>query len=323
MPNSIFANAKASALETKLLGSERLSRMIDCARPSDALKVLQETGFGEGLSVPPSEAEKLIEAEERAYTAFVRETSPSEKLTRFLLARYDYHNAEAVMRAKYLKRDAKSMTGAEGAFPLALMEEKIFADDYGAFGAELSAALAAADELFVGGAATGRQINTLFSRAKFRDLSALAHGDKALSEIAALRADAANIGIALRTRSAARAAEMTVAGGVLTAEEIAYLAEESAENIREKFRYSPRKEMISAALEDFAAGQPLTSLERIADGAAVTVLARDRYTDEGNRPFMRYCFKKTAEIANVRIVMSCLNNGAEKAVIRARVRETL
>ena len=64
----------------------------------------------------------------------------------------------------------------------------------------------------------------------------------------------------------------------------------------------------------FAAGQPLTSLERIADGAAVAVLARDRYTDEGNRPFMRYCFKKTAEIANVRIVMSCLNNGAEKAV---------
>ena len=83
MPNSIFANAKASALETKLLGSERLSRMIDCARPSDALKVLQETGFGEGLSVPPSEAEKLIEAEERAFLSL----APEERSEFLRLAR--------------------------------------------------------------------------------------------------------------------------------------------------------------------------------------------------------------------------------------------
>lgn len=319
MPNEIFANARAAALEAKLLGTERLFRMADCARPSDAIKIAQETGFGEGAQ----EAEALIEAEERAYTAFVRETAPGEKYARFLLLGYDYHNAEAVMRAKHLRRDPKPMLGAEGMLPAALLEEKIAADDYSAFSVQLGGALAAADELFVLGGATGRRVSALFSRAKFSEYAALAKGDALLGEIAAIRADAANIGIALRARSAARAAEMTVEGGKLAAEEIAFLSEENPDAIREKFRYSPRKALVFAALEDFAAERPLMQLERAAADAALEVLGRDRYGDGGCRPFLRYCFRKAAETGNVRIVLTCLANGVERAEIRARLRECL
>ena len=320
MPNSIFANARASALEAGLLGAERLSRMIDCASPEDAVKILQETGFGDGLSVPASEAELLVEAEENKLAAFIRETSPEEKLTRFLLAKYDFRNAEAVMRAKHLRVDYRPMAGAEGAYPLALLEEKIFADDYGAFGAPMKNALAAADELFVGGDASGRKINALFTRAMYAEMAALAGRSKALSAILSLRADAANIGVALRTRNFALAQEMTVEGGLLGADVLRIMAEESAETIREKTRFSPRRELISAALEDFAAGQPLTLLERAADSAALTVLKTEKYSDEGYLPFLRYCCRKAAELSNVQIVLTCLSNGVDRATVRTRMR---
>lgn len=323
MPNSIFANARAAALTGSLLGEERLSRMIDCVRPADAIKILQEVNFGEGLSVSPSEAETLIEAEERAFTAFVRETAPGEQLKKFLLAQYDYHNAEAVMRAKHLRRDAKTMAGAEGVYPLARLEDKIYADDYSSFGEYLSRALAEADEMFVLGGATGRRVNALFSRAKYRELAALAAGNAMLTQIVSLMADAANIGIALRTRNTAVALDMNVSGGLIGAAELSYLAEESAENIREKFRFSPRKMLVAAALEDFAEHRPLSALERAADGAALSVIDLDRYGDDGARPFLRYCYRKLAELRNVRIIMSCLNNGVEKAVLRARVRNSV
>lgn len=322
MPNSIYANARASALEATLLGAERLARMIDCTSAEDAMKILQEVNFGEGLSVPASEIEQLVEAEERSLAAFIRESSPSHGLMRFLLAKYDYHNAEAAMRAKHLRTDLRPMAGTEGAYPLALLEEKISADDYTAFPAPLREALAAADEAFVVGGATGRKVNALFTRAMFADLAALAGKDALLCEIVSAKADAANIGVALRARNTALAAEMAVSGGRLTREEMRVLAEESADTIREKSRFSPRRELIMAALEDFSEGRPLTALERAAESYALVLLKKERYSDEGNAPFLRYCYYKFAELCNVKIVMSCLSNGVDRATVRARLRES-
>lgn len=320
MPNSIFANARAAALSGGLLGAERLNRMIDCASPEDALKILREVGFGAGSAADGSETETLIEAEETAFAAFVRETSPAEKLTRFLLARWDYRNAEAVMRSKYLKTDYRTMTGTEGVYPLALLQEKIFSDDYAVFGKHLGTALTEADALFVGGTATGKKISVLFSRAQFAELVSLAGRDKLLREIVAFRADAANIGISLRARDARLASEMTVPGGTLSEEDFRVLAQESAETVRDRFRRSPRRDLIYDALEDAEKGRPLIALEKASESCALAVFSREKYNDEGYRLFFRYCCEKLTELGNVRLVMSCLASDVDKATIRARVR---
>ena len=67
MPNSIFANARAAALFVRLPGAERLNRMADCSSAEDAVKILQEAGFGEGAA--SSDPETLIAAEERSFAA--------------------------------------------------------------------------------------------------------------------------------------------------------------------------------------------------------------------------------------------------------------
>lgn len=321
MVNEYFSNARAAARSTGLLGAERLNRMIDCTSAEDALKILQEVNFGEGLSVSAAASERLIEAEERAFSAFVREASPSENLTRFLLVQRDYRNAEAIMRSKYLKTDARAMVGTEGVYSLSLLEEKIFADDYEKFGKRLAEALSQADKMFVDGSATGRRINALFSRAHYRELSELAQNSKLLREIVSLRADAVNIGVALRARNARLASEMTVAGGTLTDAQIKCLCEESDAVIAERFCRSPRRALISCALADLAEGRPLIALEKAAKGCALSVVGREKYNDAGFRPFLLYCCKKTAELENVRIVMFCLMNGVDKAVIRSRVQD--
>ena len=322
MPDFIYANARASALEATLLGSERLGRMAESASPEGAFKILQETGFGDGMTGSASEADRLIEAEEKKLAAFIRESSPDKKLTHFLLAAHDFHNAEAFMRAKHLRLDPQPMTGTEGVYPLAFLEEKIFSDDYRDFCTPLARALLSADELFLGGNATGRRIGTLFSRAMFERLAELSRGNKILSAIVSIRADAANIGICLRAENFRIAREMTVAGGTLDEDALRLLSEESADVIRERMRLSPCRALVLAALEDHAAGRPLVLLEREADSAALTVLKRDKYSNEGSLPFLRYCCYREAELRNVQIILTCLANGTDKSQIRARMRET-
>ena len=98
MIDNIFANARAIAAESGLLGIDRINRMADAATPEEAFKILSEVNFGEGASADASEYERAVEAEEKKLAAFIREVSPDERLKIFLLAENDYHNAEAMIR---------------------------------------------------------------------------------------------------------------------------------------------------------------------------------------------------------------------------------
>ena len=85
----------------------------------------------------------------------------------------------------------------------------------------------------------------------------------------------------------------------MTDENLRVLSEETPEKIRENSRFSALGKLIGAALDDFAEGRPLVV-----------------------QPFVRYCFYRQAELSNVRIILSGLNNQIEKNAVRARIRET-
>ena len=322
MPNAIYANARASALTATLLGVERLNRMIDSASVEETVKILSEVNFGEGLAVSSSEAERLIEAEEARFSAFVKDAAPSDKLMRFLLAGYDFHNAEAILRCKYLKADFTPMIGAEGMYPVSFLEEKIFTDSYKRFNRELATAIADCDELFVSGKANGQNVSAVFRRALYTFLWREAGKDRDLRTIVRAKADAANIAVAFRSRNFAQASEMLVKSGSLSEEDIRFLTEEPPESIREKYRFHLRKEWIEAALEGAAEEKPLTEFEKISDSFALQYLKKERYNSEGHKPFLRYCYYKISEIENVKIILSCLRNNVEKNLIRMRIRES-
>ena len=78
----------------------------------------------------------------------------------------------------------------------------------------------------------------------------------------------------------------------MTDENLRVLSEETPEKIRENSRFSALGKLIGAALDDFAEGRPLVGFERLADGAALSSLKKERYEAEGVQPFVRYCFYK-------------------------------
>ena len=322
MIDNIFANARAVAEENGLLGIDRLNRMADAASPEEAFKVLSEVNFGEGVAADASDYERAVEAEERKLALFIREVSPDEKLKIFLLAENDYHNAEAIVRAKYLKIDFSPMLTAEGLYTSEYLKDKIFADDYKSFSPVLAEALLTADNLFVSMKADGKTLSALFRCALYKELAAAAKTDKTLSAIFSAKADAANIAVALRARNIFECEQMRVTGGTLTDSELKFLCDENAESIKEKFRYSALKAFIDRAAEDLAKNRPLSDFEKYADGYALALLKKEKYSDEGYRPFLRYCYYKRAEIKNVRIIMSCLVNGIDGGFIKERIRES-
>ena len=320
MANAIYSNARAKALENSLLSRDRLNRMVESVTADEAVKILYEVNFGDGLVIEGApDFERLILQEQKKFIGFIKEVSASDLLTKYFLLENDYHNAEAIMRAKHLKTDYSPMLVPNGLIDSDELAKKIMADDYGDFSEQLSAVLSFADGEFVAGRATGSGINAAFVKALYNELSTCAKKNGEIKRIFERKADCVNVATALRTRNYSEADKYFVAGGTLDNVFLKTLCEDDYDIIKEKCKYHPFGEYILSAIE--REGKPLTDFEKLADDYAMKLLKKNKYSVENIHPFLLYCYYKLAEIKNVRIIMVGLLNGWDRNDIKRRLRD--
>ncbi|MDY2841599.1 MAG: V-type ATPase subunit [Candidatus Borkfalkiaceae bacterium] len=322
MSNIIYANGRVSTKINSLVGTERLNRMIETDSPEDAFKILSETGFGGDLSAGVVCFEKSLSYELAQLDSFIRDVCPSENLKRFLLYKNDFHNAEALIKCKFLKTDEKSLLVQDGVFRAAEMKERIFSDDYKYFPLNMALAFAECDEKFVSGSADGVFVNNAIEKAYFADLYETAKKQPLLLKLYKVKADCANIQIALRCRDYNAAEKFFVKNGVICDDDLKVLCVETFDVIREKFRFSEYKEILGLAVDAAERGKPFSEFEKAADDFPLKILLEKKYSSEGYLPFATYCYYKLAEIKNVRIILVGLLNGESKTAIKNRLRLT-
>lgn len=320
--NNIYANARAEAQEKTLLGRERFKRMIESGSAREAIKILKEVNFGNGVVIDRAkDFEKLITGEEDKFINFIKETAPTEAIKRFFLLKNDYHNAEVFFKEKYLKKEIADAVVTSGMLETDVLKEKIFSDDYDGLSKEMSLAMKQLDKAFVAGSPDGLFISVIFANAFHSELTAAAKKDSILAKIWSDRADAENISLALRSRDYTRTQIGKIDEGTLTDDDLKILCEENFDVIRERFRYSAAETLVNAALECAESDLPLRKFEQLTDSYAVHLLKEEKYSTEGNIPYLRYCFYKIADMINVRIILVGLLHREKKTRIFNRLRE--
>ena len=321
MANAVFAGGRASALQNYLLGEERINRMIDATSLDDALKVLMEINFGDGFSIStPIHFEKLISIEEEKLYSFIKSTSPSEKLKEFLLLKNDYHNAEAFVRAKHLKIDDDKMLVNDGVYEKDKLKDLIFADDYKGLPKPLRSAIIQCDNLFISNKASGVLVSNIFNKAYFEHLYSVSKGDKILTRLFKNKVDCVNIGVAFRIRNYSKANSFFIDNGTLSPSDLKKLCENSFDELKVYFKFSPLFKVVMLAIEDAEKNKPLLEFEKFTDFYPVSLLDENKYSISGNLPFMRYVFNKLNDFINIRIIMIGLINGLDKNQIKNRLR---
>ena len=316
MASVLYSSARAVSLEKTLLGADRLKRMLD-GDVDDALKILSETGFS--ADGAKNDFNVVLNSETARLAAFIKEAAPDEKIKKFFLYPFDFRNAEALIKAKYLKTEP--VLTANGCFDVKVLKEKIFVDEYTSFPPFMAKALNASDKAFTENLANGLYVNSIFTKALYEELFALKIKDARLNKILRAKADMINLGIAFRTRNVLKAEKQFVRFGELRESELKTVCESDFDEIREKFRFSDYKDEIYAALSGLESGAGLKEFEKMSDGYAVKLIKKNRYNSEGAFPFIRYCFYKSADIANARIILVGLSAGLTGAEISERLRE--
>ena len=97
----VFANARAKAKELSLISDEKLHRMMECEELSDAMRVLNESGYGKGVNVDVNNFYDIISKEESDVISFVKESAPKSSGIDCFFIRNDYHNLKVLFKAKY------------------------------------------------------------------------------------------------------------------------------------------------------------------------------------------------------------------------------
>ncbi len=321
MANVAYANARAKSFENYLLGEDRVNRLIECANPEDAIKILSEVNFGEGISLSSAlDFEQLIFAEKKKLFSFIKEDCASTAFADFLLLKSDFHNAEALLKAKHLKIEVDDILDVSGRYDVSFMKEKIFEDDYSNFPIELKNVLSKCELDFIEGKATGASVSSDFSKAYFMQIKNCAKKNSLVNELFNVKADVANVGIALRLRDFALAKSCFVSYGKVTETELKCLSEDQIEGLLDRFKLSYISDLISLAIESVAKGEPLSDFEKHAESYAVNRMLKQKYETGGILPFVQYCYYKLADLTNVRIIMVGLINGLSKTDIRNRIR---
>lgn len=311
-----FTDGTIAAKERYLLG-DKLPRMCELGA-EEAFRVLKESGFGGGCAADVSEYEKLVAADGRDIDEFVREYAPTNAVREYLLSPRDFHNAKALVKAEYLKRDASPMLAPEGLIPVEQIKRAIEERDFSGFCPELKGACEdAVAYLSSEGVKEGAELGIIFERAAFSYFSRVCASDKTLKEMCAVRADLVNLLTCFRSRSAEEAEKQWVGGGTLGKEKLSSLFKEE---FNDEFEGSVYQRLIKSLSAAKAANAPMTDAENYKDSFDLSYLAERKYELKGAQTFLYYVLRRRAENSNVRIVFACLLNGVKEREIKARLR---
>ncbi|MBU7042116.1 MAG: V-type ATPase subunit [Theionarchaea archaeon] len=97
-----YAFGRVRALETELMDSTQIKRMIDARTAQDALKTLSETSYGSYLPDSPDipDIEKALIEELKKTYEIVRNISPQREITDLFELQYDIHNLKILLKSE-------------------------------------------------------------------------------------------------------------------------------------------------------------------------------------------------------------------------------
>lgn len=300
MIDTHYTNGVIAVKEKGLLGA-KLYRLAE-GSAAEALRALAESGFGAGAVSMGGEA--LCAAEEEALDAFIREYAPSKAQRAYFLLPRDFHNMKALAKAKLLAADPAPMLAPMGLSTVEELKERLENDPPVPW-----------EQLEEG---TGAEIGAAFDRALYARLFEICRFDGTLKKLLIGRVDRLNLLTALRSDSPEFFGKAFLAGGKLKKETLALFFEDE-ERAWEALQGSYDK-FSALCREAKERGEPFTEAERVLDTFEGEYFAEHRFELEGKEPFLYYVLRKRAEIANVRILLVCLNAGLKEQDIKRRLR---
>ena len=169
--DQLYANGRIAVLSTKLLGADKFQRLAECRAISEAVRVLQESGYASGVVLSdPNDYEQILKAELDSAMSQIRELCFDKNAVKYLLCKYDYVNAKLLMKGKYLREDFTAYCFDNARYDKVQMQQDFVNDSYAEYGKYMSKACDGIDAEYANGNRSPQVVDKILDQACFDEM---------------------------------------------------------------------------------------------------------------------------------------------------------
>ncbi len=315
----LYATARVRAVEGRLVGREKLNRLLELKDRESVLQALAAGGVDVVRRDGETDADATLDAMLREGFLLVREAAEDPTMGVFLQYPYDCNNIKALLKCRLGGKSAEGLACDLGSVEVKTLEAGLFGEDLSFLPAAMAAAVPQARAAY---AETGnpQEIDFILDRACFADMAAAAAGLPFAARYVAARIDAVNLMTAMRLSllwggdvAAALLSSTLIEGGTLEREALLSLAREGAEAARGGFILTP----FAPVLEE----KTLADAERRADDIVMSWVKEAKNVTFGAEVPIAYLIGLETAVKNLRILLAGKAAALPAEVLRGRMRE--
>lgn len=323
----LYAAGVIRHLETQLLNTTDVERMVDAPDLETAYKVFHDTDYFDNvLDLPARDFLKALDADLKQAKDNLSEILPDDLIIKLLFIRYDFHNLKLSLKARYSGQNLDQYASTLGLVEYGEVKRAVnegLADDLVYY---LKTALNAFNRRLNGTEPTPAQIDRYVDQEYFKAYHEAARHTKSvlIKDFVKLQADFNNIKIYIRSKTLGLSSEQWLEdiipfGTLLKTEyeQIVPLSLEEAINIlADNFSRD-----VSEVIKDFLTHKSLENLEKNLENLELDFLRQSRFIDYGPELPVAYYFSKKNAIRNVRLIMLSKLNNIPASLTKAAIRE--
>lgn len=314
-----FANARIKSLEKNLLTSDKIVRLVDSYDVNDALKILAENGYGDGIMGVEADADELLSSEENKAIQIFAELMPSGYGLETFVLKNDFHNAKASYKSKISGKPNKRALKPKGLYEV---DSAVESGNYDGLPLEMKSALVFLDKEKEKRNLTGLDVDLSLDQAFYKEVLRILKSSKksVVSDYYKTLIDCTNIRSFIRCKKLNAKTSFFekcyIEGGALTRDRYLSMYALSLDEINEKMKFTDWKEAFLVATDY------LVAFETYMDNMLLRLVKKQKSEMFTPSPLLGYYLGKLCEIKVVRTILTCLKNGTSKEEIRVRIRET-
>lgn len=312
-----YAVTAVRVRETRLLTSADLARLTEASSVGAVTEVLRSRGWQ--IPAGSQDIAGFLRTELIGTWDFLREIAPDISVLHALILRKDYHNLKAAIKSSLSGMDIGAYFLSPGTVPQDLIRDAVKERDYSALPAPMRSAGEEAYDVLVR-TGDGQLADIIIDRATLDDILATARrsGNPLMIRLQELFCTAADIKTAFRASRMHKNAEFLERA-------ISSVGKPDREQLIEAAAAGEAALLAWLSKTEYAEGTALLSdsparFEKWCDDKAVAMTEDVKYMFFGPEPLIAFYLAKEAEIKNLRILLTALENDLPFDQIRDRMR---
>ncbi|MCM1534092.1 MAG: V-type ATPase subunit [Corallococcus sp.] len=317
--DQLYANGHISVISTRLLGQDKFARLVECNNVAEAVKVLAESGYAYGSET--SDYETMLRAELDEALSLLKELCSDGNAVKYFLAKYDYLNAKALMKCKYMRIDGLRFCYNSATVSPAVMQDYILRDDYSVMTDNMAEACDAIDTAYADGKRSPQFTDVKLDKAMYLDMKRYANKCRFkfrfIKEMFDYEVNTANLMTLYRVKKANMSKEeftdLLIDGGSVSGALLSDMWDDEQNAIDlpatyKRFFELCKSENATLALAEKERKTHLNGI--ISDNADLLTI----------QPVLEYFFNKVDEVERVRRVLMGVKSGMDKDKLKDSIK---